>query len=109
MSGRRYWLLSAAALVWPVVVQAQVFDITRELGAPQHNYLNSPPFSTSSTDALPVPAAPNVTFAISGNSTIRLRLIAPAGKKFVASRPVRFSWPGDLKLAGSAPVSTVEG
>ena len=67
MSVKQLFLVTLVAFVWPVAAEAQVFEITRELGAPQHNYFNNPPFGTSTTDALPVPALPNVQFAITGN------------------------------------------
>jgi hypothetical protein len=64
MLAKRLSLLTLVALGWPVAAHAQTFEITRELGTPEHHYLNSPPF-TSASDALPVPAAPNEQFAIS--------------------------------------------
>ena len=109
MLGRWMPLFALVALLWPVESQAQTFEITRELAAPQHVYSNFPPFFTSTLDYMAFPAAPNPQFAISSYSTIRLRLVAPFGKKFVCTQPRQFSWPADIKLVpvGSTSSATL--
>jgi hypothetical protein len=99
MLSKRFFPLSLVAIVWAAAAQAQTFEITRELGVPEHHYLNNPPFFTSSNDVLPFPATPNVQFAISSFSTVGLRLVAPAGMKFVASKAVYLSWPSPAQFA----------
>jgi hypothetical protein len=123
-------LLTLVALAAPTAAHAQVLEITRELGAPQHYYVNDP-FTTATGDAVPFPAAPDFQFAISDYSTVRLRLVAPAGKKYVSTQAVYIDWV-DIRLApvggggsgegvvcpaswsintlaGTEPMSTIEG
>jgi len=124
--------LMLAGVVFTTTAGAQTLEITRELGTPEHNYSDFPPFFTTAADAIPFPAAPNFQFAISDYDIVRLRLTAPPNMKFVVSRAVDFGWAGDLNfvptnsnnsgplhpcpascsfmvLAGTPPVSTIEG
>jgi hypothetical protein len=102
--------LALVALALPNRVQAQVFEITRELGTPEHHYLNNPPFFTSATEAV----------ASSGTSQRHVLHLgqhddSPAthgtGRQEVRhDASVNFSWPGDLNLipTGSSNSGTLQ-